>query len=72
MKSRRPSTTSGNDLKARVEDSPARLNRQIQAKLGEQLRQVYNDIVRQGVPDRFAELLARFDSETAKEEKPGR
>jgi hypothetical protein len=41
--------------------SPARLTREIQAKLGEQLRQMYNDVVSQGVPDRFADLLAKLD-----------
>jgi hypothetical protein len=39
------------------------LNREIQAKIGQQLRAVYNDVVDQGVPDRFAELLSRLDSE---------
>jgi hypothetical protein len=40
---------------------PAKLNRDIQAKLGDQLRQMYNDVVSQGVPDRFADLLAKID-----------
>jgi hypothetical protein len=39
------------------------LNREIQAKIGQQLRAVYNDVVDQGVPDRFAELLSRLDGE---------
>ena len=39
------------------------LNREIQAKIGQQLRAVYNDVVDQGVPDRFAELLGRLDGE---------
>jgi hypothetical protein len=37
------------------------LNREIQAKIGQQLRAVYNGIVDQGVPDRFADLLRRLD-----------
>ena len=37
------------------------LNRDIQAKIGEQLRQMHDDIVKQGVPDRFADLLAKLD-----------
>jgi len=45
--------------------SPAKLNRDIQAKLGDQLRQMYNDVVSQGVPDRFADLLARLDQPEA-------
>lgn len=38
------------------------LNRDIQAKIGEQLRQMHDDVVKQGVPDRFTELLAKLDS----------
>jgi hypothetical protein len=44
---------------------PAKLNRDIQAKLGDQLRQMYNDVVSQGVPDRFADLLAKIDQPPA-------
>ena len=41
------------------------LNREIQAKIGQQLRAVYNDVVDQGVPDRFAELLSRLGDEAS-------
>lgn len=45
------------------------LNRDIQAKIGEQLRQMHDEIVKQGVPDRFTELLAKLDrSEESKGE----
>jgi Anti-sigma factor NepR len=37
------------------------LDRQIQAKIGQQLRAMYDDVVDQGVPDRFAELLKKLD-----------
>jgi hypothetical protein len=37
------------------------LNREIQAKIGQQLRAVYDGVVQQGVPDRFVDLLQRFD-----------
>jgi hypothetical protein len=37
------------------------LDRQIQAKIGQQLRSMYDDVVDQGVPDRFAELLKKLD-----------
>lgn len=37
------------------------LNRDIQGQLGDQLRQMYNDVVGQGVPDRFVDLLAKLD-----------
>lgn len=37
------------------------LNREIQARIGHQLRAMYDDVVRQGVPDRFVELLRQID-----------
>jgi hypothetical protein len=40
------------------------LNREIQAKIGQQLRALYNGVVDQGVPPRFAALLSRLDTET--------
>lgn len=43
------------------------LNRDIQTKIGQQLRAVYDDIVDQGVPDRFIELLRDLDREAFKD-----
>ncbi len=40
----------------------AKLGRDIQARIGEQLRAMYNGLVEQPVPDRFVELLKRLDS----------
>lgn len=40
----------------------ARLNKDIQNKIGEQLRKMHDDVVQQGVPDRFVELLSKLDS----------
>ena len=40
----------------------AELGRDIQAKLGQQLRAVYDDVVKQGVPVRFIELLNQLDT----------
>jgi hypothetical protein len=37
------------------------LDRQVQAKIGQQLRAMYDDVVEQGVPDRFTELLKKLD-----------
>jgi hypothetical protein len=39
----------------------AALNRQIQDRIGQQLRSMYNDVVSQGIPDRFTELLKKLD-----------
>ena len=40
----------------------AKLGREVQARLGQQLRAMYDDVVNQGVPDRFAELIKRIDT----------
>jgi len=39
-----------------------RLGAEIQRKIGHQLRSMYTDVVNEGVPDRFAELIKRLDS----------
>jgi hypothetical protein len=41
---------------------PAKLGRDVQARLGQQLRAMYDDVMSQGVPDRFTELLIRLDT----------
>jgi hypothetical protein len=41
--------------------SLASLDRDIQTQIGDQLRAVYDDIVKQGIPDRFAALLSELD-----------
>jgi hypothetical protein len=40
---------------------PGALGRDIQTKIGDQLRAMHDDIVKEGVPDRFVDLLARLD-----------
>jgi hypothetical protein len=37
------------------------LGRDIQTKIGQQLRAMYDDVVHQGVPARFVDLLDRLD-----------
>lgn len=46
---------------AQAKKPSARLSRDIQVKLGQQLRAIYDDVVNQGVPDRFAALLDQLD-----------
>jgi len=46
---------------------PARLSRDVQARLGQQLRAMYDDVVSQGVPDRFNELLNRLNGKDHKD-----
>lgn len=41
------------------------LNTEIQSRIGHQLRAMYDDVVRQGVPDRFAELIRKLDAPEA-------
>jgi len=42
------------------------LSHEIQRKIGQQLRAMYTDVVNEGVPDRFAELLSRLDKQDKK------
>ncbi len=46
-----------------------RLGRDVQSKIGQQLRAMYDDVVSEGVPDRFTEMLRRLDEH--KEPKEG-
>jgi hypothetical protein len=48
---------------------PAKLSREVQARLGQQLRAMYDEVVNQGVPDRFAELLNRIDGDGNREKR---
>ena len=43
-----------------------RLGTEIQRKIGQQLRAMYVDVVNEGVPDQFAELIKRLDSKDKK------
>ncbi len=45
----------------KTSDKPAKLSREVQARLGQQLRSLYDDVVNQGVPDRFTDLLNKID-----------
>ncbi|MGH6714610.1 MAG: NepR family anti-sigma factor [Bradyrhizobium sp.] len=38
------------------------LTAEIQSRIGHQLRAMYDDVVRQGVPERFAELIRKLDT----------
>jgi hypothetical protein len=41
--------------------SAARLGPDVKARIGQQLHAMYSDVVNQGVPDRFSEILRRLD-----------
>jgi hypothetical protein len=49
------------------ESKPAKLSREVQARLGQQLRSMYDDVVNQGVPDRFTDLLNRINGDGNKD-----
>jgi CRP-like cAMP-binding protein len=46
-----------------------KLDRVIQRRIGDQLRAMYDDLMQQPVPDRFADLLSKL--EQSREEKSG-
>ncbi len=41
----------------------ARLGREVQARIGQQLRSMYNDVVNQGVPQHLADLVRRLSDQ---------
>jgi hypothetical protein len=53
------------DVKSQAKNAAAGkqggLNAEIQSRIGHQLRAMYDDVVRQGVPDRFADLIRKLD-----------
>jgi hypothetical protein len=55
------------DVKSQASKNPAPgkqggLNAEIQSRIGHQLRAMYDDVVRQGVPDRFSDLIRKLDA----------
>ena len=40
-----------------------RLGRDVQSKIGQQLRAMYDGVVNEGVPDRFNEMLRQLDEQ---------
>lgn len=58
MTTRKPD---GKGRKPKAWGPPAQLTADLQAKIGEKLKEVHDDIIQEGIPDRFAELLARLD-----------
>jgi hypothetical protein len=48
---------------ANTQKPEARLGREVQARIGQQLRSMYNDVVNQGVPDHIADLVRRLSDQ---------
>ena len=61
----KPMETTAQQKKANAK--PAKLGREVQARLGQQLRAVYDEVLNQGVPDRFAELIERLEGDANKD-----
>jgi hypothetical protein len=61
----RPRSVMHTELSTRK--SSGRLGRDVQNKIGQQLRAMYDDVVKQGVPERFASLLRKLDEKNDKD-----
>lgn len=49
-----------------------RLGREVQSKIGQQLRSMYDNVVSEGVPDRFTEMLRQLDEQNAPQPQQAR
>ncbi len=52
---------------AKPEKTDARLGRDVQTKIGQQLRAIYDEVVSEGVPDRFVDLLRKLEKRSDKD-----
>ena len=67
MKNRKPAEPrSAARSQERAGKGEASLGRDIRGKIGHQLRAMYDDVVSQGVPDRFRELLEKLEQHSKK------
>jgi len=53
-----------------IRTQDGQLNRSVQRRLGDTLRAMYEEIVNEGVPPRFVELLKQIDARRAHGKKP--
>ena len=67
MKNRKPAASRSPDtaLEPAGTAEPS-LGGDIRGKIGRQLRDMYDDVVAQGVPDRFVDLLNRLERQNEK------
>jgi hypothetical protein len=56
---------------AHIRKAGGRLSREDQRRLGDILQRVYDDVIRQGVPDRFKDLLSELDGAQGTKEGGG-
>src|SRR6266404_4923275 len=57
---------------AQVRKPGGRLSREDQRRIGDILQRVYDEVLRQGVPDRFKDLLGQFERSEEEEGEAGR
>ncbi len=53
----------GRDGMIKPARTEARLGREVQARIGQQLRAIYDDVVNQGVPSHLADLVRRLSEQ---------
>jgi hypothetical protein len=56
----KPETPDSMTRPATAHKPEARLGREVQARIGQQLRAMYDDVVNQGVPPQIADLVRRL------------
>jgi hypothetical protein len=67
MKNRKPAASPSPDTSPEPADkAEPSLGGEIRGKIGRQLREMYDDVVSQGVPDRFVDLLNRLERQNEK------
>ena len=66
MKNRKPAASRSPDMSPEPAGAEPSLGGEIRGKIGRQLREMYDDVVAQGVPDRFVELLNRLERQNEK------
>ena len=68
MKNRKPAASRSPDMSPEPAEKPEpSLGGDIRGRIGRQLRDMYDDVVVQGVPDRFVELLNRLEKQNENE-----
>jgi len=58
---REPREEAATQMHVPLKNAAGRLSREDQRRLGDILQRVYDDVIRQGVPDRFRQLLGELD-----------
>ncbi len=58
-----PETRDGMNKPVTHRRSEVRLGREAQARIGQQLRSMYDDVVKEGVPQHIAELVRRLSEQ---------